>query len=156
MENRISFTLTDAEQAQINQHLNSILAILQPKAVVLDASDRMEILKMADGTLPFTEKAIGYMHSNPAFKPDFVSLEEADIDLNAYKLGKQFLTYAQQVIRVIEDICFLSGSEAYSAALVYYRNVKMQAELKQPGAKDIYEDLAKRFVKKSSKKSKEW
>lgn len=156
MENRISFTLNDAEQAQLNQHLNSILSILQPKAVFLDSDDRIEMVKMADGTLPFTEKAIGYMHSNPAFKPDFVSTDEADIDLNAYKLGKQFLTNAQQIVRVIEDICFLSGSEAYMAALIYYRNVKMQAELKQPNAKEIYEDLAKRFVKKSSKKSKEW
>lgn len=152
MENRISFSLTEAEQTQLNQHLQSILSILQPKAVFLDAVDRIEMVKMADGTLPFTEKAIAYMHSNPNFKPDFVSTEEADIDLNAYKLGKQFLTNAHQISRVIEDICLLSGSEAYLAALVYYRNVKMQAELKQPNAKEIYEDLAKRFVKKSSKK----
>ena len=37
MENRISFSLTEAEQTQLNQHLNSIIAILQPKAIVLDA-----------------------------------------------------------------------------------------------------------------------
>ncbi len=152
MENRISFSLTEAEQAQLNQHLNSIIAILQPKAIVLDAEDRLELIKMADGNLPFTEKAIGYMESNPNFKPDFVSKEEAEVDLDAFKLGKQFLTVAQQVESILENICVLSGSEAYTAALIYYKNVKMQAQLKQPGAQEIYEELAKRFIKKSSKK----
>ena len=153
MENRIAFSLTEAEKTQLQQHLQAIVQIIQPKSVVLSAEDISGLPKMADGNLPFTEKAIGYMATAPQFKPDFVNTTDAEIDLEAYKISKQFLTYALQVSKSIGDISLLSGSEAYSAALAYYKNVKFNADAKQPGAKEIYEELSKRFTGFRSKKA---
>ncbi|MDF1549516.1 MAG: hypothetical protein P1P88_16945 [Bacteroidales bacterium] len=46
----------------------------------------------------------------------------------------------------------LSGSEAYLPALAFYNYIKGATSMNVPGAKDIYEDLKKYFIKKSSKK----
>jgi hypothetical protein len=153
MENRIAFSLTEAEKTQLLQHLQAIVQIIQPKSVVLSAEDISGLPKMADSNLPFTEKAIGYMATASQFKPDFVNTSDAEIDLEAYKISKQFLIYALQVSKSIGDISLLSGSEAYLAALAYYRNVKFHADAKQPGAKEIYEELSKRFIGFRSKKA---
>lgn len=153
MENRIAFSLTEAEKTQLLQHLQAIVQIIQPQSVVLSAEDISGLAKMADGNLPFTEKAISYMATAPQFKPNFVNTSDAEIDLEAYKISKQFLTYALQVSKSIGDISLLSGSEAYSAALAYYKNVKFYADAKQPGAKEIYEELSKRFIGFRGKKA---
>jgi hypothetical protein len=39
----------------------------------------------------------------------------------------------------------LAGSEAYQAALVFYKSVKMAAAHDVPGAKAVYEELKTRF-----------
>lgn len=39
----------------------------------------------------------------------------------------------------------LAGSEAYQAALIYYRSVKMAAEGGVANAGTVYKDLAQRF-----------
>ncbi|MEA5429466.1 hypothetical protein [Arcicella lustrica] len=154
MENRIAFSLTEAEENQLNLYLNGILEILTPKSVVLSAKDRKNLAKLGDGGLPFAEKAIGYMASDPQFKPDFLLTADAEIDLDAYKETRKYVTNAEQIFRMIDDVSILSGSEAYTAALVYYRSVKFHADAKQPRAKEIYDDLAKRFERKSKKKTK--
>ncbi len=153
MENRIAFSLTEAEQTQLFQHLNAILAILVPKGVTLNAEDRSSLAKMSDGNLPFTEKAISYMAQAPQFKPFFIETADAAIDLEGYRQSKQFLPSVQQIAKAVEDICILSGSEAYTAALAYYKNVKFCADAKQPGAKEIYDELAKRFISHKTKKA---
>jgi hypothetical protein len=38
-----------------------------------------------------------------------------------------------------------AGSEAYQAALVFYKSVKMAAAQDIPGAKAVYEELKTRF-----------
>lgn len=38
-----------------------------------------------------------------------------------------------------------AGSEAYQAALVFYKSVKMAAAQDVPGAKAVYEELKTRF-----------
>ena len=45
----------------------------------------------------------------------------------------------------LSDSLALSGSEAYQAALIFYRNVKMAARAGVPNAKTIEADLSNRF-----------
>jgi hypothetical protein len=45
----------------------------------------------------------------------------------------------------IDDTEMIAGSEAYQAALVFYKSVKMAAEQDIPGAKAVYEELKTRF-----------
>jgi hypothetical protein len=43
------------------------------------------------------------------------------------------------------DTEMTAGSEAYQAALVFYKSVKMAAAQDVPGAKAVYEELKTRF-----------
>jgi hypothetical protein len=45
----------------------------------------------------------------------------------------------------VDDTEMLTGSEAYQAALVFYKAVKMAAAQDVPGAKAVYEEFKTRF-----------
>lgn len=60
------------------------------------------------------------------------------------------LRSVEQVESNLSDTAMMAGSEAYVAALSYYNSVKMAAKMNIPGAKPIYDDLRKRFVRRSS------
>jgi hypothetical protein len=145
-ENRINFSLSDADQSAIDAALKTIDDILKPHTVVLSDMDRKTLPKMADGTLPFVEKVASYAVTHPQFKPDYVNAAELAIDVNGFKISNRILTSAAQLLRLLEDISILSGSEAYSSALSYYRNVKVQARDGRPGAKTVFDDLQQRFI----------
>jgi hypothetical protein len=150
-ENRIAFTLTDAEQKQIADALQVIFSTLKSHTVVLSDVERKTLPKMADATLPFVEKVLSYTNTHPQFKPDYVNAADLAIDLNGYKLSNRFLASSNDLQRLLEDIAILSGSEAYMAALSYYRNVQVQARDNRPSAKAVYEDLQQRFINQSKK-----
>ena len=154
MENRIAFQLSADEQKKINDALQVIFETLQPHTVVLTDQDRHNIPKMADGTLPFVEKSMNYMTTNPEFKPDFVEINDFNIDLNGYKLGNSLLSSVYRLARLLEDISILSGSEAYMAALAYFNSVKFYAKMNRVGAKVVHEDLQQRFLSPNRKGNK--
>jgi len=45
----------------------------------------------------------------------------------------------------LDDTITVAGSEAYIAALAFYKSVKVAATMNVPGAQEIYDDLSKRF-----------
>jgi hypothetical protein len=45
----------------------------------------------------------------------------------------------------VDDTEMTAGSEAYQAALVFYKSVKLAASQDIPGAKAVYEELKTRF-----------
>ncbi len=145
-ENRINFVLTVDEENTIKTSLQTIFNTLKPHAVVLSDDERKTLIRSADRTLPFIEKSASYVVTHAQFKPDYVDADELAADVNGYKLSSRLLTPAAEIFRMLEDIAMLSGSEAYSSALSYYRNVKMQARDNRPGAKIVADDLAQRFV----------
>jgi len=56
---------------------------------------------------------------------------------------------ALQLENKLNDTSMEVGAESYVSVLGYYNSVKLAAKLDAPGAKAIYEDLAKRFVRES-------
>ncbi len=52
---------------------------------------------------------------------------------------------------MLSDTITLSGSEAYTAALAYYNSVKQAAKANVPNTQPVYEDLRKRFERKTRK-----
>jgi len=145
-DNRINFSLPDADQIKIDEAFKTIFDILNPHIVVLSDSERKTLPKMADGTLPFAEKTASYAVTHPQFKPDYVNAEDLAVDINGFKTSNRMLATANELVRLLEDISILSGSEAYSSSLSYYRNVKSQARDNRPGAKTVFEDLQQRFL----------
>ena len=51
----------------------------------------------------------------------------------------------QQLVEKLDDTTLQAGSEAYTAALVFYTAVKGAARAGEPGMKTVYDDLQARF-----------
>ena len=120
-------------------------ALLQPYLTSLTPDERQKMLKMADKTVAFVQKANDYAQGNPSFVPAFVDLKELERDTDALTT----LTPLHQLLEALaldtDSTMMLAGSDAYAAALVLYNNIKFMAHNKQPGAQAAYDDLSKRF-----------
>jgi hypothetical protein len=70
---------------------------------------------------------------------------------DAHGLWTLFNT-VQQLEEGIGDTEMTAGSEAYQAALVFYKSVKMAAAQDIPGAKAVYEELKTRFPQRGGRR----
>ncbi|MDR2794032.1 MAG: hypothetical protein LBB61_10300, partial [Treponema sp.] len=62
------------------------------------------------------------------------------------------LNTVQQLEEAVDDTEMIAGSEAYQAALVFYKSVKMAAAQDIPGAKAVYEELKTRFPQRGGRR----
>lgn len=131
----------DQAQAKINE----AGAILKPYTLSLTPDERKNILKMGDKSSAFVEKAFEYTKTNPEFIPTFMTAADFEIDLADSKNLVGSVSLATQLLYALDDTMMVAGSEAYYAALYYYKNVQQAAAMNIPGAKAIYEELKKRF-----------
>ncbi|MDR0557268.1 MAG: hypothetical protein LBG43_05290 [Treponema sp.] len=63
------------------------------------------------------------------------------------------LNRVQQLEQTLDDTEMIAGSEAYQAALVFYKSVKMAAAQDIPGAKAVYAELKTRFPQTGRRRS---
>ncbi len=66
-ENRISLNLSSTDITAIKHTLSALEKLLKPHLKALKAHERKQLPKMADGNLPFVEKAMDYAESDPEF-----------------------------------------------------------------------------------------
>ena len=149
MENRLSITIPTADLAAAKAALQQVQSILAPYVIALTPEQRKTIPKMSDGTEPFVAKVIEYAADAPQFLPPFVSREEFEKDWLAISGLLPLLRLCTQIEDTLSDTTMMAGSEAYVSALSYYNSVKQAAKVNAPDAKAIYEDLRKRFERKS-------
>ncbi len=115
--------------------------------------EKRKLSKMADGRLPFVEKVAVYAKIKPEFKPESLIADDLNSDLIGYNNSKAILAKVNELTQMLDDISFLSGSEAYTASLKYYRFVKVMLADGVQGAQTVFDDLKQNF-KKLAKKSK--
>ncbi|BAX81659.1 cytochrome P450 family protein [Labilibaculum antarcticum] len=145
MENNLKFSLTKEESDQVDQAVNTLKTILEPKLISLAASDKRDMPKMGDKTLAFVEKSVGYGGMYPDFMPKFIDVDEAKTDLRSVKGLKQLLTPLLRITNELDDTMTMAGSEAYSSALSIYKVLKNAANMGQAGAQEASDDLKSRF-----------
>jgi hypothetical protein len=107
---------------------------------------------MGDKTLSFVEEAKDYAHQYPQLCPSYLDLKKFDTDMSDATGLRMVHIAAKQLSDSIDDMTMVAGSEAYQAALVFYKAAKAAAEQNIPGAKEVYADLKARFPRKRSKK----
>lgn len=144
-ENRISLNLNSTDITTIKHALTTLDRLLKPHLKALKSDERRHLPKMADGNLPFVEKAMDYAQSDPEFAPKYLNVPEMKVDYSAVELLTSFIRPLEQLVDNLGDSITLSGSELFVASLTYYNTVKQAAKTDVPGAKFIAEDLAKRF-----------
>jgi len=144
MENRVSITISNEAITAINAAIATIEQNL-PTLINLTAEDRKSLPKMGDKTLAFVNKTLEYGKQNPQVVPSFLDIGEFEKDVQAVINLNKVLIPLQQLVEKLDDTTILAGSEAYSAALVFYNAVKGAAKAGVPGMKTVYDDLQARF-----------
>lgn len=150
-ENRISLALTEFEKQAILQAVGALADLLAPKLIALDAEDRKSLSKMNDKSIPFVEKVMQYVDSNPEFVPPYVEKDEFKKDFQTFMDLREILRPVLQMVGNLEDTTILSGSDAYEVARAYYKSVQQGVKMNVPNAQAIYDDLKPRFELKISK-----
>ncbi|CAN5473259.1 hypothetical protein BH10ACI1_BH10ACI1_23500 [soil metagenome] len=148
--NRISLDITDAQKAEVASDTSKLINSTKDFNIVVTKEEIKHLPKMADGRLPFTEKAAEYSVSNPEFLPPHADVPEFQKDLKTFKDTREIARPVRQIADNLENTMTVSGSEAYDAARDYYKTVKFHAEMGTPGAQTIYEDLKRLYEIKSS------
>ena len=149
-ENIVSIQIPEKDLQTIIKKLQDIKTMMKPHLVALQPSERKNMLKMSDRTLPFVQKANEYAQSRQDFSPPYLNISELDIDLKAVEDLTRIYREVEQLGKSLDDTIMLSGSEAYGEALAYYQSVKQAAKRNIPDAKSVYEDLRKRFERRST------
>jgi hypothetical protein len=130
---------------QVQTKINEAAALLAPYLLALTPAERHELPKMGEKTIGFVEKAYDFARQNPALVPPYLDVEAFGVDFSDAHGLWTLLNTVQQLEQSIDDTEMTAGSEAYQAALVFYKSVKMAAAQDIPGAKAVYEELKTRF-----------
>lgn len=144
MENKVSITISEETIAGI---LKSIASIEQnlPFMINLTAEERQALPKLGDKSLSFVNKSFEYAKQNPKVVPSFLDLKEFEKDVLAVTQLKKILIPLKQLFEKVDDTNLQAGSEAYTAALIFYNAIKGAARAGEPGMKTVYDDLSVRF-----------
>lgn len=151
MENTVNFNIPDEVIAEVSEGLAIIVERLQPYLIALTPQQRHDIPKMNDGTFPFVEKSLAYAQSSPQFAPPYMDVEALFMDMKVHGQLTPLLRTVTQLFNGLDDTTMEAGAQSFVNALSYYNSVKLAAKSNVPGAKAIYEDLKKRFERKSKK-----
>jgi hypothetical protein len=130
---------------QAQTKINEVKTLLAPYIVALTPSERHELPKMGEKTISFVEKAYDYARQNPNLVPPYLDMTAFGTDFEDAHGLWTLVNSIRQLEENTGDTEMTAGSEAYQAALVFYKSVKMAAAQDIPGAKAVYEELKTRF-----------
>ncbi|MDR1215299.1 MAG: hypothetical protein LBK25_01295 [Treponema sp.] len=130
---------------QAQTKIDEVKTLLAPYVMALTPTERHELPKMGEKTISFVEKSYDFAKKNPNFVPTYLDIIAFGVDFDDAHGLWTLANSIRQLDENIEDTEMIAGSEAYQAALVFYKSVKMAAEQDIPGAKAVYEELRTRF-----------
>jgi hypothetical protein len=99
------------------------------------------------------EKAYDFSRQNSGLVLPYLGVDAFGVDFSdAHGLWTR-INSIRQLEEAIDDTEMTAGSEAYQAALVFYKSVKMAAVQDIPGAKAVYEELKTRFPQRGGRRA---
>lgn len=147
IENIVNVRISDEDKAAVEAAIATLEDKLGPYLIALTPDQRRKFPKVKNKTLPFVQKVTDYIRFAPEFIPNFMKIEEFTTDFDAYQLLQNMQRRMQQLVSGLDVTILLSGSEAYKAALSYYNAVKQAAKMNVSNAREIQEELSKRFAR---------
>ncbi|MHB9291312.1 hypothetical protein Holit_00386 [Hollandina sp. SP2] len=130
---------------QAQTKIDEARVLLAPYMLALTPAERQGMPKMGEKTIGFVEKAYDFARQNPNLVPPYLGIDAFGVDFGDAHGLWTLLNSVQQLEEAIDDTEMIAGSEAYQAALVFYKSVKLAAAQDIPGAKAVYEELKTRF-----------
>lgn len=150
-KNQISVVIPQNVLDEVNQKLQDCKNLLAPYLIALTADERKSLFKMGDKTLATVQKVKSYLETNPEFAPNYMEKSEFLKDEAVVSGLSPIFNLTEQLASDLDDTIMLAGSEALTASMFYYGTTKEAASKGVTTAKPIYEDLSKRFSKRTSK-----
>ena len=144
-QNLVAVNIPAAELQNISKLITDLQTALAPYVITLSADDRKSLLKMSDKSVAFVNKTLDYTGTNPEFVPPYLSVSDMQVDVAAVNQLQPLLNQLNQIADNIDDTVMLSGSEAFTGALLYYNSIKQAMKGHVPNAKTIYDDLSQRY-----------
>ncbi|GET27741.1 hypothetical protein [Prolixibacter sp. NT017] len=154
-EDLLKVVFSPEEADTINQGLDAILSIINPKAPVLSNEERRKYGSVAEHNKLVINKAKSYMAQFPQFTP--IKLDETEFanDYESRTFSESVLMSMADIQRKLTDIKILLDHDNYQAALMFYRSVRYHAQEKVASAIPIYDDLKQYFTHSSPEESEE-
>jgi hypothetical protein len=130
---------------QAQAKIDEVKALLASYMIAITPVERHELPKMGEKTISFVEKAYDFAKQNLNLVPPYLDMNAFGVDFEDAHGLWTLVNSIRQLEENAGDTEMTAGSEAYQAALVFYKSVKMAAAQDVPGAKAVYEELKTRF-----------
>lgn len=154
-KNQINIEIPQAILDEVYEDLQNCRRKLAPYLQGLSQDEKQSLFKMGDKTVATVQKVKSYTDTNTEFIPAYMNTVDFVRDEKVVTQLDPLSNLSMQLASDITDTMMLAGSEALTAALLYYGVVKEAASKGVPSAIPIYEDLSKRFVRKTFSKDPE-
>ncbi|MGM9475024.1 hypothetical protein ACS5PU_01290 [Pedobacter sp. GSP4] len=148
--NQISAEIPAVVIEKVLKALQESKEALAPYLHALTDNERRALFKMGDKTIATVQKVKSYIETNPEFAPAYMDKAEFLKDEKVAAQLSPLNSLTEQLAADLNDTVMLAGSEALVSAMLYYGQVKEAYKKGITTSKPIYEDLSKRFTKKSN------
>jgi hypothetical protein len=145
-ENRISASISNADQAAVMDAINTIRRKLD-FLIDLTPDERHSLPKMGDKSRAFVSEALTVAQQNADILPASFDLPEMQKDVALATALEPIRAALTQLQELVEDTYLAAGSEAYSAALLIYQYAR--AGSKGAALDNLLDGLGQRFARKS-------
>ncbi|WP_321375541.1 hypothetical protein [uncultured Draconibacterium sp.] len=132
---------------EATQLITNALTVLKPYLIALTPHERQISAKISDRSYPFVEKTCDYTLLAPEYVPQYMDAEKLRTDLLVHDQLIELLRISKQLTNGLDDSALKTGGDSFTNALNYYNSVRQASRINVPGAKSIYEDLKKRFIR---------
>jgi hypothetical protein len=151
-DNQHTHAIPSTVLTQVQTKIDEARDLLAPYLLALTPAERRELPKMGEKTIGFVEKAYDFALQNPNLVPPYLEMGAFGVDFGDAHGLWTLLNSVRQLEEAIDDTEMTAGSEAYQAALVFYKSAKMVAAQDIPGAKAVYEELKTRFPQRGRRR----
>lgn len=138
---------------QVLQNITDANAALAPYLISLTPYDRKALYKVSDGTDPFVDKGVVYAAQYPQFVPQQLDVEAMNADYEVKTELQPLITVTTGFLSLLNDTHMLAGAEALQGVLSYYNSVKQASRENVANAKDVYNDMKKRYARTKKKET---
>lgn len=134
--NRISATVDETTLQDILKSLENIRQKL-PFLIQFKEENRPYMLEIDEQQLPFLDKTTQDARKHTELVPPFLDIDEFERDLSLFRQMLKILKPAENLTAMLRDTAMAAGCDAFESALVFYKRVRMGAQLNDPEAIEV-------------------
>ena len=138
--NRISASIDDESIERVHQALEEVRLHL-PFLLELAGGERPSLINVGENLAPFLEKTLADASQHPDLVPPYLDMEELQRDIELFSQLKRIIVPLQRLLDLTNDTHLAAGSDAFDTAIIFYKNVRMEAKLGDANAQRILDDL---------------